>query len=251
MENNIERIVDRYRLVYDLHTHTTYSHGKGTVEENVREAFNQGMDYIAISDHGPGHLMYGVNRGDFVNIRNDVEKLNVKYPKLNVRLSLEANIIKRSPYLDIRPEEFEEFDFIIAGYHFAVTNSNMIRNWLWSKGIKWREDSLRESNTQMVINCLKNNNISVLTHPGAKGPFDIEAIADVCAETDTLMEINTWHGHLTEDELRMASRNSNVKFIIGSDAHTPDRVGDYKEGIRRAIRAGVDLNRIVNIKEVN
>ena len=239
MENNIEKFVDRYRLVYDLHTHTTYSHGKGSVGDNVREAFNQGMDYIAISDHGPVHLAYGVNREDFVNVRNDVEKLKFKYPKLNVRLSLEANIIKRSPYLDIRPEEFEEFDFIIAGYHFAVAGSNMIRNWLWSKGIRWGEDSLRESNTQMVINCLKNNKISVLTHPGDKGPFDLEAIADVCAKTDTLMEINTWHGHLTEDELRIVAKNPNVKFIIGSDAHTPDRVGDYKEGVRRAIRAGV------------
>ncbi|MDD6540033.1 MAG: PHP domain-containing protein, partial [Firmicutes bacterium] len=46
-------MVDKYELVYDLHTHTTYSHGKGSVEDNVREAFNKGLEYIAISDHGP------------------------------------------------------------------------------------------------------------------------------------------------------------------------------------------------------
>ncbi|MBQ8151925.1 MAG: phosphoesterase, partial [Firmicutes bacterium] len=69
-------------------------------------------------------------------------------------------------------------------------------------------------------------------------------------ETDTLMEINTWHGHLTEEELRLVSQNQDVKFIISSDAHTPNRVADYKDGIRRAIRAGVDLSRIVNIREV-
>ena len=43
MEKNYNEIADRYELVYDLHTHTTYSHGKGSVEDNVREAFNQGM----------------------------------------------------------------------------------------------------------------------------------------------------------------------------------------------------------------
>ena len=246
----IESIVDRYELVYDLHTHTTYSHGKGSVEDNVREAFNKGLKSIAISDHGPGHLTYGVNRGDFVNMRNDIEKMNVKYPKLEVKMSVEANTLKKPPYLDIRPEEFEEFDFVIAGYHFGVFGGNMIRNWLWSKGMKLGEKSLRASNTKMVVDCLRNNDIAILTHPGDKGPFDLEEIAKVCVETDTLMEINTWHGHLTEEELRLVSQNQDVKFIISSDAHTPNRVADYKDGIRRAIRAGVDLSRIVNIREV-
>ena len=249
MEKNYNEIADRYELVYDLHTHTTYSHGKGSVEDNVREAFNQGMEFIAISDHGPGHLFYGINRNDFVNIRNDIERMNVKYPKLNVKMSVEANIVKHGDGLDVRPEEFEEFDFIIAGYHYGLFGCDCIRNWLWNKGFRAGEDSLRKSNTEMVINALRKNDISILTHPGDKGPFDIRAIAEVCVETDTLMEINTWHGHLTEEEIRIAAEVPDVKFILSSDAHTPDRVGDVREGIIRALKAGLDLSRIVNIKE--
>ena len=101
----------------------------------------------------------------------------------------------------------------------------------------------------MVIDCLRQNDISILTHPGDKGPFDIRAIAEVCVETDTLMEINTWHGHMTEEEIRIAAEVEGVQFIISSDAHTPDRVGDFKDGVERAIRAGLDLNRIVNIRK--
>ena len=70
-ENNRETLREKYEMIYDLHTHTTYSHGKGSVEDNVREAFNQNMEFIAISDHGPGHLTYGVNREEFVNLRED------------------------------------------------------------------------------------------------------------------------------------------------------------------------------------
>ena len=40
-----------------------------------------------------------------------------------------------------------------------------------------------------------------------------------------------------------------VNFIISSDAHTPDRVGDFKAGIERAEEAGLDLSRIVNIEK--
>ncbi|MBQ0079605.1 MAG: phosphoesterase, partial [Eubacterium sp.] len=107
---------------------------------------------------------------------------------------------------------------------------------------------LKKANTEMVIKCLRANDIAILTHPGDKGPFDLEEIAKVCVETDTLMEINTWHGHLTEEELKLVAQNPDVKFIISSDAHTPDRVADFKQGLERALRAGVDPSRIVNIR---
>ncbi len=249
MEKNTERLADRYRMVYDLHTHTTYSHGKGAVEENVRRAFDQNMEFVAISDHGPGHLFYGINRNDIVNIRNDVERMNVKYPKMSVKMSVEANIVKGGNGLDVRPEEFEEFDFVMAGYHYGLFGCSCVRNWLWNKGIKIGEEALRKSNTEMVIHALRSNDIAILTHPGDKGPFDIKAIAEVCAETDTLMEINTWHGHMTEEEIRIAAQVEDVKFIISSDAHSPQRVGDFQEGLERAVRAGLDLTRIVNIEE--
>jgi putative hydrolase len=249
LENKYESIADKYQLVYDLHTHTTYSHGKGSVEDNVREAFNQNMEFIAISDHGPGHLFYGVNRNDFANMKNDIEKMNVKYPKMSVKMSVEANIIKTGNGLDVRPEEFEEFDFVMAGYHFVLFGCNCVRNWLWNKGFKYGEEALRRSNTEMVIKALRQNDIAILTHPGDKGPFDIRAIAEVCAETDTLMEINTWHGHMTEEEIKIAAEVEGVKFIINSDAHTPDRIGDFRSGVERAARAGLDLSRIVNIRE--
>ncbi len=101
----------------------------------------------------------------------------------------------------------------------------------------------------MVAECLRKNDISILTHPGDKGPFDIRKLAEVCAETDTLMEINTWHGHMTEEEIKVAAEVEDVRFIISSDAHTPNRVGDFKDGVERAIRAGLDPSRIVNIRK--
>ena len=236
-----------YELLYDLHTHTKYSHGTGTVEDNVREAMAKGLSYIAISDHGPGHLFYGINRNDIPNLKRDIEKMNVKYPHLQVKLSVEANTMHSGNGLDIRPEEFEEFDFVIAGFHFGLFDCSSIHNWLWSHGISWGEEKLREKNTQMIIHALESNDIAILTHPGDKGPFDIRAIAEACARTNTLMEINCRHGHLTEEEIRIAAEVPEVQFILSSDAHTPEAVGECDEGLERAIRAGLDPARIVNI----
>ena len=45
-------IIKQYRMIYDHHTHTIYSHGKGTILDNVRVAAAKGIRSIAITDHG-------------------------------------------------------------------------------------------------------------------------------------------------------------------------------------------------------
>ena len=62
------------------------------------------------------------------------------------------------------------------------------------------------------------------------------------------MEINTRHPHLTVEEIKIAAR-TDAQFIISSDAHSPERVGDFESGLVRAKEAGLDLSRIVNLRE--
>lgn len=238
----------KYRLAFDLHSHTTYSHGKGSIEDNVRAAIERGLSHIAITDHGPGHLFYGVKRDAIAEMRKEIDMLNVKYPKIMIQLSVEANIINKGNHLDITPEEFELFDFVIAGYHYGLPNGYCVRNWLWNKGLKVGERRLMNKNTDMTIKALYENNIAILTHPGDKGPFEMRPIAEACADTDTLMEISTWHDHLTVEELKIAAQ-TDAQFIINSDAHHPKRIGDFEGGLARALEAGIDLSRIVNLRE--
>ena len=246
--------VDDYVMTYDLHTHTTYSHGKGSVEDNVKVAIDKGLEYIAISDHGPGHLFYGIKRSEIPYFKKDIERMTEKYPQISVRASVEANILHAQPGtdhangLDIRPDEIDEFDFIIAGFHFGCLNCSSVKNWMWTHGFKAGEENLRKSNTKMVTDALRLNDIAILTHPGDKGPFDIPEIAKVCAETGTLIEINGRHGHLTTEEIKEAMKVEGLEFVISSDAHTPDAVGSFKAALQRALDAGLDISRIVNIK---
>ena len=246
--------VDDYLMVYDLHTHTTYSHGLGSVEDNVKVALEKGLEYITISDHGPGHKFYGMKRSDFPNLKKDIEEMTAKYPEISVKASVEANILHAQPGtdhangLDVRPEEFETFDFIIAGFHFGCLHCSSVRNWLWCHGFKSGEESLKKSNTKMITDALRLNDIAILAHPGDKGPFDILEIAKVCAETDTLIEINGRHGHLTTEEIVEAMQVEGLNFVISSDAHTPEAVGSFRSALQRALDAGLDISRIVNIR---
>ena len=43
------------KLTADYHTHTIFSHGKGTILENALSAKEIGLKSIAITDHGFSH----------------------------------------------------------------------------------------------------------------------------------------------------------------------------------------------------
>ena len=118
----------KYEMGYDLHTHTIYSHGTGSIEDNVKAAIAKGMSHIAISDHGPGHRFYGIKREDVPKMREEIEALNRKYPQIQIRLSVEANIVKNGNHLDVTPEEYDQYDFVIAGYHYGIPGCYSISN---------------------------------------------------------------------------------------------------------------------------
>lgn len=252
----MDKIISKYRMVFDHHTHTVYSHGKGTIEDNVKEAVAKGLESIAITDHGPGHLTYGIDRNKLPQMRAEIHELQLRYPQIKILLGVEANTLRVEPFLDVTPEERKDYDILLAGYHFGILHAGMVPNYLnRHTGLFGGDTStLKVKNTAMILDALyyneeQGNHIDVLTHPGDKGPFDIEDIARACADTGTLIEINDKHHHLTVDEIKTAAA-FDVKFIIGSDAHISSKVGSFEGPLARALEAGLDPARIVNIKEI-
>ena len=239
-----------YRLLYDYHTHTVFSHGKGSIEDNVRSAIEAGLRGVGISDHGPGHLTYGIKRENIPVMKKEIERLRIKYPEIEIYASVEANTISVGNHLDLSQEEMDTLDYVIAGYHYGITHGYCIENYL-SDHLRKERPSLKlmVKNTDMVTAALYENRIKILTHPGDKGPFDMDELAKACEKTGTLMEINTRHYHLTGDEIKKAAKYD-VSFVISSDAHTPDRVGDAASGIKLAFDSGVEPERIVNIAKI-
>lgn len=243
----------KYRLIYDIHTHTVFSHGKGSIEDNVRAAISRGLKTVGISDHGPGHVTYGVKRRNIPVMRAEVERLKPLYPEIGIQLGVEANIINPSGRLDVTGEDLEQLDYLLAGYHYGVFGENPIfalgvhaRNLILS-GLFHRSTRAQiKLNTELAVRAIYENDIKILTHPGDKGAFDIGEIALACADRGTLMEISTWHNWLTVDGIREAAR-TDARFVISSDAHTPERIGDCEGAVDRIREAGLGFERVVNL----
>lgn len=242
-----------YRLLYDLHTHTTYSHGKGSIEDNVKAAVARGLKAVGISDHGPGHVTYGVKRKKIPAMRAEIERLKPLYPQIEILLGIEANIINLSGKLDVTQEEIRQLDYLLAGYHYGVFGEHPVsslgvhaRNFVVSGWLHRSTKAQIRRNTEMTVRAIYENEIKILTHPGDKGAFDIEEIARACADRGTLMEISTWHSWLTVDGIRQAAK-TDVRFVISSDAHTPERIGDCLGAVTRIRKAGLDFERVENL----
>ena len=238
----------KHKMLCDLHTHTTFSHGKGSIEDNVRAAESKGIRTIGISDHGPDHILYGIKAGDIAKMRAEIERLKPIYPMVDILLGVEANIMDPEGKLAITPEEFEDLDYVIAGYHFGVIAGRPFRHSILhlANFVGLKTPAVKKANTDRVIAALHENHICTLVHPGDKGVVDLTEVAKACAETGTLMEISTWHDALTIEGIRECARQD-VSFIISSDAHRPQRVGTFSGGLERAKKAGLDLSRIKNL----
>lgn len=249
--SEIESFISQYRMTFDYHTHTTFSHGKGSIEDNVKVALSKGLKGLAISDHGPGHLTYGIKRSSLPVMRAEIDRLKSVYPEIELYLSVEANVLNRGNHIDVNAEDLRYLDFLHAGYHYGVLHGYCVKNWLDFRRAypESRGKKLLIKNTEMCVKCIYENELKIFTHPGDKGRFDIDEIAKACEDRGTWLEINMKHPFLNDEGIKIASKYD-VSFVISSDAHIPENVGLYEGGLGRAYVAGLDFDRIVNIEHI-
>lgn len=241
-------------LYADYHTHSTYSgDGKGTMEANVQAAVAKGLKVLAISDHGPGHMGYGIKYHKYPEMREEMDRLQEKYPEIKLLLGIEANVMDDKGHLDVDERFLKYNDILLAGYHFGSSPKEKITDlkmhWynLMSKKSEYYFKKSQEYNTRAFIQAIENNPINILTHPGAKGPAILSEVAKTAFAKGTALEINNSHGHLTYEEI-LEVKDSGCMFSINSDAHRPENIGKFGNAIERAERAGITEERILNAR---
>ncbi|MGL5328893.1 MAG: PHP domain-containing protein [Peptostreptococcaceae bacterium] len=235
------------QILADYHTHTIYSHGQGTIEESVNVAISKGIKTLGISDHGYKHLAYGVKLSNIAKMRDEIDKLNEKYDEIDILLGMECNILDQYGNIDLNDKFRHSLDYVMAGYHFGSTPKNIKAMLNHCDNYIFKSNKAKEFNTKAIINAMKNNDIFIITHPGDKGDVYIEEVAKIAKETDTRLEINSSHGFLNVGQLKSIKHIGN-KFIIGSDAHKPENVGDFKLAMEIIEEAKINTLLVENIK---
>ena len=240
------------KLTADYHTHTPYSHGKNTVLENTMAAKKLGIKEIAITDHGFNHLLFGLKRKRLPDLRAEVEEAK-KLTGLNVLMGMESNLISLDGETDMKESDLPAFDIYLMGIHEVLRYSGigdayniMFRNYVAYMLGKRPPEKVVQNTTRAYVNAVKNNPIDILTHINYKCCCDLMEVAKVCADYGTYIEINTKKRHVSAEELNLMA-STGVRFVIDSDAHSADRVGDTAIAEQLLAEADVPLDRIDNI----
>lgn len=239
-------------LTADYHTHTVFSHGKGKIIDNALVAKEKGLKELGISDHGFAHSAFGLNKHKLPKMRtlcdDATEQTGVK-----VLFGIESNIIGMDGKVDLKSKYYDYFDIFLAGIHkfvlykpkafWQLSLPNLYRKYVHPEKAS---QSLRKVNTKTFINVIKNNPVDVITHLNFDCYADAVEVAKAAADYGTYIELNAKKVHLTDEEL-YAVQKTGAEFIISSDAHSPDRVGEISLVEEWLKRVEIPLERIKNI----
>ncbi len=238
----------------DYHTHSRYSDGRQSLEEIAISAEQRGLKEVAVTDHGPLAAVIGVkNEGRYLQIKDEVRAIN-EAGQFDVEffVGAEANIRDLKGSLDISYDIIKELDFLIAGLHpytLPTSIDDGIKIWLQNSlrhlG-KGQQEKAKNANTKASCEALHcNPEVEILAHPGLFFEVEMEEIARACIKNEVLFEINCGHEHPALSDIIKVERIG-VDFIIDSDAHFPESVGELSYGEYIINRMGIDPARVVN-----
>ncbi|PKM90369.1 MAG: histidinol-phosphatase [Firmicutes bacterium HGW-Firmicutes-12] len=235
----------------DYHMHTTYSDGRGTVEEMVVAAAQSGLAEMGIADHGPANIGTGVkNEKVFIQIKEELRALQSNNPGIRTYIGVESNILNTKGDLDVSREIIEQLDYLLVGLHPYIRPRRINEaGWIINNQAVWLFPPLKSkvinNNTKALTEAIYKYDVRAITHPGLKMPIDIPEVAKACLKCDTAWEINAGHRFPDYHEVIEAAR-CGVDFIVNSDAHFPKTVGRLDYGGSVLEKAGIPSERVKN-----
>ncbi|MHB1126895.1 MAG: PHP domain-containing protein [Bacillota bacterium] len=241
------------KIFADYHMHSKYSDGRSTIGEMMAAAQAKGLEEIAITDHGPRNIGVGVaGLETYHRIKEELQELNRASEGLKVLAGAEADVIGLDGEIDVPEKIYRELDVLLVGLHPYVWPASVVDgiNIVVNNQLKNISSALYRKvvndNTKALNECMYRHPVTAVTHPGLGMPVNIPEVARACAQTETAYEVNTGHDYQSVEELKIAAREG-VQFILSSDAHYTDTVGNLEKGLELLIEAGVPTERIVNV----
>jgi DNA polymerase (family 10) len=236
-EGKLPDLVELADIRGDLHSHTTLSDGRNSVDEMAEAARDRGYQYLAITDHSASHGF-----GDHVTAERlwerieEIREWNRGVRGFRLLAGSEVNI-GLDGSLDYPEDVVEALDWVVASVHtsFSIDERSM---------------------TERVVAAIENPQVDCIGHLtgrliGRREPYgiDVEAVAEAAARTGTMIEINGNPNRcdLSDRHARLAA-DAGVTIVLNTDAHGVDTLNNMEYAVATARRAWLTATDIANTR---
>jgi DNA polymerase (family 10) len=208
----------------DLHSHTTWSDGRDSLERMVLAARARGYKYLAVTDHP---------RGTLAEQDLEIDALNERLKPFRILKGIEVNI-RIDGSLSLPDEVLAERDWVIASLHAAFDRNP----------------------TERVLTAMQNPHVDMIGHLTARkinirGPasVDVERVIAKAVETGTFLEINSQPNRLDlrDTHARLAGE-AGVTIAVNTDAHQLSALEHMEMGVAQARRAWLTKEQVLNTR---
>jgi DNA polymerase (family X) len=223
-KGELPQLVELTQIKGDLHSHTTYSDGRDSLEQMALAARERGYAYLAITDHP---------RGSLAEQDLDIDALNERLKPFKLLKGIEVNI-RSDGSLSLPDDVLAERDWVIASLHAAFDRNP----------------------TERVLAAMDNSHVDMIGHLTARKinirpPADVqfERVVEKAVETGTFLEINSQPNRLDlrDTHARMAGE-AGVKIAVNTDAHQLSALQHIEMGVAQARRAWLTKEQVLNTR---
>jgi DNA polymerase (family 10) len=236
----LPRLIGTTELRGDLHMHTTATDGRADIETMARAARASGLDYIAITDHSRAIAMAnGLDEARALAHARAIRAASDRLEGITLLAGIECDI-RPDGTMDLAEDCLAELDIVIASVHSAFNQDP-------------------EQMTDRLLRAIACRWVDVLAHPTGRlilkrdaYRFDAERVFTAAAAAGVALEINCQIDRLDLDDIHARlARERGARFVIDSDAHSPEALSTRRWGIAVARRAWLEARDVLNTLAVD
>ena len=233
--DKLPALIEKNDLRCDLHMHTDWSDGRGTLRQMVEAAASLGHEYIAITDHSKSsRVANGLTPERLSAQIQQVREINTEIDGMEVLAGSEVDILKDGS-LDFPDELLAQLDIVIASVHGGLSMS-------------------QSEMTDRIIRAIENPYVTIIGHPtgrllGRRPGYavNLEAVIDAAAAHRVALEINAAPSRLDlEPSPVRQARDRGVLLSVNTDAHSIPDLERALFGINVARRGWLEKTDVLN-----
>lgn len=233
-------LLTRSELRGDLHTHSTYTDGRASIEQMAQRARDCGLEYFAITDHSRRLTMVrGLDPERLREQWREIEQIGAHLDGITILRGIEVDILEDGS-LDLPDEVLAELDWVVASVHYKLEQD-------------------QQEMTRRLVRAIRNPNVDVIGHPSGRLidhrqpiTFDWGEVLRVAHEEGCALEVNSQPDRLDlTDTACMAAKQAGVKLVVSSDAHHPRDFDVLDYGVNQARRGWIEGADVLNTRSLS